>query len=268
MSQQIRFFQLPFSDITNENCTVTIVDTVAEDSGQLIADFMRNRNLTSAWLTTGSNDSANTEIIFDFSDSHRVDSVFLVDHNLKDFGVYWFDGFVWILVDDVIGNTSATTEHRIGFDGVKKVKVIAYKTMVANDDKRITRFLAMEQIGQLNGWPEISGAQHDLGQKLNKMLSGKYSVSESVGSFSFDLSLDLENDQADIDIYEQILFLYRRGVIVYLCGGDEDQFAVKALGYRASDFYYMRPERDYKPDFYKSLYSTGIKLKISFVEVV
>ena len=268
MSQQIRFFELPISDITNPNVVVTIIDAVAEDSGQLIADFMRNRNLTSAWLTTGSTDAANTQVIFDLVDSEHVDSVFLVDHNLKDFKLEWFDGTAWILIDNVTGNQDSTTEHKLGVEGVKKVKLTVYGTMVADEDKRITRFLIMQEIGQLNGWPEISGVSHELGQKTSKMLSGKYAVSESVGSFSFDLSIDLENDQHDVDIYEKILFLYRRGVIVYLGGGDESQFAVKTLGYRKNDFYYMRPEKDYKNDFYKSIYSTGLKLKIGFIEVV
>ena len=77
--------------------------------------------------------------------------------------------------------------------------------MIANDDKRITQFNIVQEIGQLNGYPEIAGTKHTLGQKKSKMLSGKYSISESVGSFEFELSLDLENDQHDIDIYEQNL---------------------------------------------------------------
>lgn len=268
MSQQIRFFELPISDITNENVIVTIVDTVAEDNGQTSAKFMRNRNLTSAWLTTGSTDAANTQVIFDLVDSERVDSVFLVDHNLKNFKLEWFDGVSWIEFANVVDNQEATTEHKLGLDGVKKIKLTVFGTMIADDDKRITRFMIMQEIGQLNGWPEISGATHELGQKSNKMLSGKYSISESVGSFSFDLSIDLENDQHDVDIYEKILFLYRKGVIVYLGGGDEAQFAVKSIGYRKEDFFFMRPEKDYRNDFYKSIYSTGLKLKIGFIEVV
>ena len=167
MGQQIRFFQLPISDITNPNVTVTITDTVAEDNGQSIANFMRNRNLTSAWLTTGSNDSANTEVLFNLVDSERVDSVFLVEHNLKSFKLEWFDGVTWSLIENVTDNELTTTEHKVDADGVKQIRLTIYATIEANDDKRITQFNIVEEIGQLNGWPEISRVTHDLGQKSN-----------------------------------------------------------------------------------------------------
>lgn len=268
MSQQIRFFDIPRSDLTNENFSFTVIDEVAEDNGQLIADFMRNRNLTSAWMTSGSNDSANTELVADFIDSESISSLFLVQHNLKNFKVEWFDGVTWSLVDQLTDNAESTTEHVINQDGVKKIKVTIYGTMVANDDKRITQFLAMESIGQLVGWPEISNMDYDLGQKSNKMLSGKYSISESVGSTSLDLTVDVEDSQHDLDIYEKLFFLYKMGFVVYLSGGDESQFRVKVKGYRKEDFFVMKPTRDYSTDFYKSLYQSGIKFKASFVEVV
>ena len=268
MGQQIRFFQLPISDITNPNVAVTITDTIAEDNGQSIANFMRNRNLTSAWLTTGSNDSANTVVLFNLVDSERVDSVFLVEHNLKSFKLEWFDGVTWSLIENVTNNELTTTEHKVGADGVKQVRLTIYGTMTANDDKRITQFNIVEEVGQLNGWPEISRVTHDLGQKSNRMLSGKYSISESVGAFSFDLTVDIETSQKDLDLYEKLFFLYRQGVMIYLSGGDESQFLLKTLGYRKQDFYFMKPTKDYSNDFYKSIYKSGVKLKISFVEVV
>lgn len=268
MGQQIRFFEIPSSDYSNKNFSFTITDDLADSNGQDIADFMRNRNLTSSWLTTGSADANNTELLASFGgDAQDVDSLFLVKHNLKDYKIERFDGTAWQLVANITDNDQETTEHVVG-ESAKELKITIYATQTVDADKKITQFLTTRSIGQMTGYPEITMMSHTQGIKNSTMLSGKHSISNSVGATSFILGLKVMNEQADVDLVESLFYTYKRGVLVYVGGGNQEQFKVKARGYRLEDFYIVKPSKDYRDDFYKSLYGTGTKLSITLQEVV
>lgn len=268
MGQQIRFFEIPSSDYSNRNFSFTITDDLADSTGQEIANFMRNRNLTSSWLTTGSLDANNTEVFASFGgEKQPIESLFLVKHNLKAFDVEYFDGVSWQLAESVTDNELETTEHIIGAS-VESIKLTIYGTIESDKDKRITQFIATREIGQMTGFPEISSMVHTQGTKNSVMLSGKHAISNTVGATSFKLKLKVMNQQSDVDLIESLFYTYKRGVMVYIGGGDQKQFKIKTRGYRLEDFYVMKPSRDYRDDFYKSLYGVGTKLDISLQEVV
>ena len=269
MGQQIRFFGIPPSDYSNQNVSFTVSDPLADSDGQDIVNFLRNRNLTSSWLTTGSLDANETELLVDFIDSHALTSLFLVKHNLKSFKLEFFDGAALREFDNVTDNTKETTEH-VFPDGanVVYIKLTIFGTMIPDADKRITQFLASIQIGQLEGWPEISGMTHTTGMKVSTMLSGKSAISNSVGGTSFDLKVKVEESQADVDLFESLYYMHKRGVMVYVGGGNDSQFRIRVKGYRLEDFYIMKPVKDYRADLYKSLYESGPKIDIKLREVI
>lgn len=269
-SRTIRFFEIPASDYTNKNFAFTITDPLAIDSGQIIAKFMRNRNLVSSWITTGSKDINNTELLADFGgDSASLSSIFLVKHNLKSFTLEYFNGVAWFMFADIADNDLETTEHAIPSGvTIRQIRLIITATMIADKDKKITQFLAVNTIGKMSGFPQITSMTHTQSIKKNRMLSGKFAISNSVGATNFSLKLKVMDEQSDVDLVESIFYTYQRGVMVYINGGSQEQFRVKARGYRLEDFYVVKPSKDYRDDFYKSLYGVGTKLAITLQEVV
>ena len=269
MGQQIRFFEIPASDYSNQNAVFTVTDPLADDDGQLIVDFVRNRNLTSSWLTTGSLDANNTELLVSFGDAQYLTSLFLVKHNLKSFKLEYFDSLSWTEFDNQTDNTLETTEHVLPEGAnVLEIRLTIYGTMVPDSDKRITQYLASKQIGQMEGFPEIKSMTHKTGIKNSVMLSGKHSISNSIGAVSFGLKTKVSESQADVDLVESFYYTYKRGVMVYVGGGDQDQFKLKLRGYRLEDFYVVKPAKDYRDDIYRGIYSSGVKMDIAFTEVV
>jgi len=169
---QIRFFEISASDYTNQNFSFTATDPLADDAGQIIVDYMRNRNLTSSWLTTGSADVNNTELLAEFGDAQDLTSLFLVKHNLKSFTLDYFNGTTWANFATVTDNEKETTEHAFPQGAsVHKIKLTITGTIIPDSDKRITQFLATRQIGKLEAYPEISRMTHTQGIRNNKMLS-------------------------------------------------------------------------------------------------
>ena len=268
--ERIRVYNLPVSDLSNGNFEVNIYDDIAIDNGQSIVSFMRNRNLSSSWLTTESTDAANTTIEAIISDSSRVTDFFIVVHNFKNFSVEYWDGVAWIELENVVDNTSDFYHLEIA-DGLItiKMRVIVTGTMVADDDKRITRLIITEKMesGQFVSWPVIKKATQGSIKKNSKMLSGKSFISEAIGSYSVELQWKGITEQPDVDIIER-MFLGRRAFMIWISGGSDSQFRFKLTGYRKQDFYIVKPIKDLISDYYKGFYTAMLPQTVPLVEVV
>jgi len=272
MAQQIRFFNKNKIDLSNDIPSITITDAVATDTGQDFVDFMRNRNNTSAWLTTGSTDAANTEVLIDMVDDREISEIIIIGHNLKAFTIQYWDGGAYVDFSTAISetiNADSTTHFSFTKVSTSLIKIIITGTQVVDADKQIKQLVLTDLLasGQLDGWPIIKRPRHSTNKKTNTMLSGKANVIESVGGFSMDLNVRNWNIDQDIDIVEEI-YLGKRGVLVWLGGGDENQFSRAHIGYRKEDLYLMRAVNDYTPEFSGGIYNNGLKQSIKMRESI
>ena len=248
---------------------MTVTDSVAEDNGQDIIDFVRNRSNNSAWATTESTDAAATTIDVDLGDYENIDTIILIGHNLKSFTIQYFD-VTWkdfsAPVNETI-NSDSSTEFTFTEITTNKIKIVINGCQTIDDDKVIKQLIIVKTLRHLEAFPEIKKPSHVVNRKISKMLSGKSNFVSQVGGFTVDLNLKYWNNDADLTAIEQI-YMNRLPVLVWLCGGDEDQFKFKRIGYRKEDIYLMRPSNNYIPQWYSNIYTTGIDIKIKLVEVV
>ncbi len=272
MSQPIIFFRKSLMDLSNPNIVITITDSVATNNGQAYVDYVRNRKNDSAWITTDSDDTANTEIEVNFTDFIDFTDVLLIGHNFKAFTVQYWTGVAWLDFSTVISETvnTATTNH-YNFNSVSgsKIKVIIDSTQEVDADKFLKQLIVTRKIGagQLEGWPLIKKPTISTSKKANKMLSGKISLTESIQSYSVTLELKAWSNESDMDIMEDIYFRHQ-GVLFWPCGGDESQFSSKRIGYRLEDIYLVRPISEYTPEYYQGLYQSGVITKLKLQESV
>lgn len=272
MAQQIKFFNKNKLDIDNNSVALTVTDTTATNDGTTFLNNMRNRNNASGWLTTGSNDAANTTIIFDMTDEQSITDIIIVKHNLKAFTVKYWNGSSYVDFSTPISETTNTEEtNYFEFDSVStsRIQLIITGAQVVDADKVIRQFIATEKLltGEFIGWPLVRRARHSTAKQISKMLSGKINVVESSGAFSFELSVRNWNIDADLSIVEEIFF-GRKGVLVSLSGGDDAQFSHKRVGYRKEDLYLVRATNDYTPDWVSGIYTNGIKIKLRLAEAI
>jgi len=266
---QIKFFKPNKIDLSNENITLTVTDSAATSTGSDIIDFIRNRNNRSAWITTGSADSGTTTIEIDMGDTESVDNIILIKHNWGSFTIQYWDGFAYTDFSTAINettNTDETTAFSFTQVATSKIKIVINGTQTADVDKELYQLIIGEQLGQLEAYPIIK-PKHVAGKKANKTLSGKFKIVEPVGRFSCVLDIKYLKSAADINVIESLYF-DRLPYLVWLGAGNETQFSVAARGYRKEDIYLMRTTNDYRPDWYKGVYSTGLKLKIALDEVI
>lgn len=270
MAEQIYFFKKNYIDLTFDGVTITVTDTVASNKGQDFVDYIRNRKNSSAWLTTGSTDAANTTLEVDWGSSKELNSIILIGHNFKAFTVQYWTGVAWADFSTAIAETTNTAEtNYYSFDSVNttKIQIIITGTQVADADKILKQLIATDEIGQLNGWPVIKRPTASTNKSISRSLSGKVYVAEGIGAFSCQLTVENWNNDADLTIIETV-YEAGEGVHVWLCGGDEDQFSSKRVGYRLEDLYFMRPTDEYRPEFFRGLYQTGIKFQMKLEEAI
>jgi len=264
-SNQIIFFERSKSDLANVNCSITVTDAVATNTGQTIVDYVRNRSNNSAWLTTGSNDSADTEL-----ENSDITDIILIEHNWDAYTIQYWTGSAYADFSTAINESSITTDtNHYNFDSVNtnKIKIIIDSTQVADADKRLSQLIVTDRFGQLTAFPEIKKPTVSLNKKRTKMLSGKSFITESTGYFACDLDVKVLSADADLTIIENIYFA-RQGILVWICAGDQSQFSSVRIGYRLKDLYLMRPSNEWQPEWYKGLYKSGMKIKMKLVESV
>jgi hypothetical protein len=272
MSGQIIFFEKNIVDLSNESVTLTVTDVVATDTGQDYIDFLRNRNNTSAWMTTGSTDAADTEIEVDFGEETDISEIILIKQNFKAYTIKYWDGDSWENFSTTIAETNNTAEtkyHSFTQVATEKIQIIIDSTFVVDDQKEMYQLIVTNKIltGTLNGWPMVKNPTSSLNKIKNKMLSGRVNVIETVGSFSVDLEVSSWRDDEDLTLMEHIFF-QREGVLLWLCGGDETQFSTIRVGYRLEDIYLVRPTSEWEPEYYKGLYKSGVVFRGKFEESI
>jgi hypothetical protein len=264
MSYQPRFFEKNKADFSLDTVTVTA------SQGQDTAYFTLNRNNLTAWVTSGSVDADNTTYVVDWSDQKTIDSILLVQHNFKAFTVKYWDGAAYQDFSTPIAqtvNTSADTFYSFTAVATTKIKITITGTMVANDDKYLYQFIATKAIGQFAGWPVFKKPTLSKNKIITKMLSGKESVRDQIGSYKVSLEIKILSSTADVALIETI-FDSIEGFLFWPCGGSEAQFITGAQSYRKRDIYLMKSAGDYVPELYNGIYSCGIHMLLPLTEVV
>lgn len=264
MGAQIAFFEKNKCDFSNESLLITA--SQADDYTQFLSD----RSNDSAWMTTGSVDADLTSIIFDMVDEYELTDLFLVKHNFKAYTLKYWNGSAWTNFSTTIAetvNTQETNRHSFTQVATTKLQLIIQGTQVADADKRMFQFVATKSIGTLAGWPIINDPVVSRNRQRSVMLSGKKSIRENVGGFSCKLEVANWKSDADLTIVER-LYDANDGFLMWLCGGSETQFSSVRQGYRKEDLFLMKCENEYRPEFYKGIYSSGLKMSLALSEVV
>lgn len=270
MASQILFMEKSKCDLDNINCTITITDAIASSTGDTIIDFIRNRSNDSSWLTTGSTDAANTELLVDIGDNSTISDIILMQHNWASYTVQYWTGSAYADFTPAISETGTivdTTHHTFADVNTNRIKIIIGSTQTVDADKQLSQLVITKRFGSLAAWPTIKNPLVSLNKRKSRMLSGKTFVTETTGYFACDLEVKILKSDADLTIVENI-FMNRQGLLLWLCGGDQDQFSSIRMGYRLKDLYLVRPTNEWKPEWYKGLYTSGMKINIKLEESI
>lgn len=266
MAQQIRFFRKSFADFERTYVTAT----ASNSPGQASQVFARSNR--TGWGTFGSNDAENTTFTINLGDTPTFDSLLLINHNWKNYKIQYLasDGVTWTDFSPTVNPTTSnesTTLHTVPSTISSGLKATIYGTQVPNAEKFLSQFIVSKSLGQFNSWPIIKDPI--LGRALQEqgMLSGLSNILQNKGRYSASLIVDCMKNSADLALVET-LFQMPEGFLFWPGGGDETQFSSVRMGYRKQDIYLVRCKNEFKPEFYKGAYFSGMAVRMDLVEVI
>lgn len=264
------FFEKNKIDLDLPNISITVTDATATNTGESFIDFIRNRNNFSGWMTTGSNDAANTQIDIDMTDEKEFSEIILVNHNWDSYTIQYFNGSIYTDFSTPInesGVTETVTRHSFTAVQASLLRIIITGTQVADEDKRLTQLLITQSIGQQTNDPEITRPRFDKGRRTNTAISGKAHIIRNVGGFGFSMRHRGQTNDTDLDLIES-LFDKAQGFLVWLNAGDDSQFSTIRQGWRRQDFFLMKISSEYEPEFTDGFYAQGVKIDADFIEII
>lgn len=249
-----------------DRVTITVTDSVATDAGNDFVDYLRNRDNTSGWATTGSTDAANTQLDILFGESHEIDRILLIGINWKTYTIQYWNGSAYVDFSTAISETvNADSEKEHSFTDVEteRIRIIITGTMTANDDKVATQIIVTQHIGTLNSEPFLADVEVSKNRRTVEMLSGKKKIQRNVGAHSFVLQKAALTNSADLTVLET-LHEYHHGFLVWPCAGTSRS----RVFWRKKDIFLMNLASELRPEFNEGRFGWGMNVSLQFVEVI
>ena len=273
ISGGIKFFKKN-KGLFKDGATITASTNTAQSS--LMIDMSKDTN----WISIGSNDATTETITLTLSTAFTIDRILLVDINLKDFSVDYWNGSAFVNFANVVGldgvvasgiieTTFSDTTAYYEFDSVSTtiIRIQALKTQVVNAEKSITSFIVTEELGTLAGYPIATDENFTNNERVFTNLNFKSKVYKSYQTYSFSLAFVTYPLQADIDL-SNTLFNSVDPFIVWPCGGKRgtSSFRITKKGYNLIDVYTMQIIEGINPSYTSNIYVNGIDQNLFFVE--
>ena len=263
-----KLFKKSVMDLDSENVSITVTDAIAVDTGEAIADLVRDRKNTTGWATTDSTDAALTLFQVLFGDQFDMDSVFLIGNNFKDYDIEWFNGTVWANIETVTGNTDIVRFHSFTkIENAEGIRVRINATFEVDADKFLNQLIATEKLGEFDEFPLLEH-ENSSNRKRIKLVSGKSKIIQNSGSVSINIKHNNQINDNDLNLVE-IMFSSFSGFLFWASGGNESQFRTKRIGFRNQDVFLMAPANEYANPWGKDgRYCAGTNYDVKLVEVV
>lgn len=134
-------------------------DTITVDSGSGSIANIYDRDIDSQWASSGANnDAVDVTMIITFYEgsaavSRTIDTLLMLNHNIKAFDVYYWDGAAYQLWHSFTGQAATYTFFSLSSQTTSIVKIVFHTTQSANQEKKV---------GELN----LMALQVDFGQDL------------------------------------------------------------------------------------------------------
>ena len=237
-------------------------------------------NKSYSWESIGSDDATPETLTITLDDPAEISRLFLIGHNFKSYKVEYWNGSAFVDFAGVTGlyNYADTEINETAFVNdtsyyeftpvtTQIIKITAYTTQIADEQKMLNQVIVTNEIGTLKGFPAMSGIKLDRNDQRDEAISGRVHIVRGYESAAFSLDLSTYPYQEDIDILDELHTL-DTPFIAWLCGGKPEQFRLNQRGFRAKDVYQMKMSGTITNGFYQNIYILGAEQQYSFIEVI
>ncbi len=179
----------------NANATLTV------SSGSTYKDRLRDNKRALQWPSSGSSEGVSITVQVDFKNrigsavARTIDRIVILNHNLKNFYVEYWDGAAWQSVAESVFTVNAATDNYIVLAApisTTKLKLTATNTIGAVAEKLIGEFMACAFVTAVrhivtldrSDWDDGSDYRLDDGTLVNNIRTTKFEAKVSLEQMS------------------------------------------------------------------------------------
>lgn len=276
ISGGIKFF-------SKSKCLLVDEASCVASTGEVVEDYILDNNRISYWNSVESDDTITETLTVTFN-SATIDRLFLVDHNFKEYTVKYWNGASYVNFTSVVGITGSlgggisettfsenTSYYEFASVTTTRVQVSVLKTQTANQEKTLNQIIVTEELGTLEGYPDVDKIKIDRNIVKTKMLSGKSRIVSGYESVSFSLKFAKYPSSLEDDL-DLIFTLWDTfdPILVWLCGGryGSTYFRYQVRTFRLQDVYQMKISNTMPVGYYKNIYRSQLEMDVQFEEHV
>ena len=261
---KIKFLEEDFATIANSATAVTDDGTNAE--------LLLSENVETQWVSLIDSDDVAVTITINFP-ATRIDRILLVNHNIREMDIIGSianvkDGDNRDISTTGIINSRTTSYFSFSEVLLTSLTFVLRGTITPNQLKRIGRIILTKEIGTLEGYPIMSGFLFSDNAASYKAKAGRELISKQLRTLSrFRLSFKNYTKINDIALMHRI---HRRQtpLLIWPCGGKEDNFRFLQEGIRLQDIYRMQSKGNMRSKLKAGNYTGLLDVQITFVEAV
>jgi len=255
-------------------------DTVTVSSGATSKDNILDFDKFTRWESVGSDDLTTETITVTFSEPRTFDRILLTRHNFKSYSIAPATGSF----TNVIGLFSQTpglgiseTDYGIGdsyyeFDSISTTGIVSTVTLAQTVDaqKYIFNLIPTSELGTFQTYPVI--ASNDFQALVSKTMNRRAVVNKLNPVFSASLSIELGNNQNDVDLMT-LLADRNDDFILWANGGQLTEnesaspfYRFSFKPYRLGDFYKCQVVSSKLPEFINNIYVNAFIANLQLIE--
>jgi len=266
MAKGLRFFS---TDVANKSFEGTITASSAVSLQNFPFDGLKNTKWTSSGEGT---DGDSVSLEQNFGINRTIDSFYLYNTNIDNVVIATWNGSSW---DDVTtSNATITKSSDSLFVHAKltaavtttSIRITGSNTVVANEEKNISMFLAFQEIGQFEYFPIFKPKVEPL-QNVFKTTDGRGFVIERGEVFKADLNFESHVNANDIALITTLLER-KEPFYIWPNAGDESIFSFVFKPFRFEDIFKVTIVGASNPEFTKNYYKAGFNSSVQLIEVV
>ena len=267
MAKGLRFFGTNY-------CELQFGGTITVSSADNTKEFAFDGLTGTRWITDGENTDGNSvSLEMDFGFNRTIDCIYVYNTNIDDFVLAYWNGSSYT---NITSSNATIIQDSTGYHifaklntpvDTQKLRITGSNTIVANQEKYVTQFMAFSELGQFEYFPNFD-PEIIPEQNVFKTTDGRGFVIERGEAFSAKITFKSHVNQNDIDLAEE-LFARKEPFFIWPNGGDQDDiFRFNFRPFRFQDIIKVTIIGKSSPGFTKNYYRAGYNNVMNVIEVV
>lgn len=243
--------------------------TAGASSNSTIALNAFDGSKSTFWCSSSENSDATTSYLqMTFLVTVSISRVYVYGTNAKTYALKYWNGASFSTITPTVTKKSSDGAYMY-FEftpvGTTIFRFEITQTLIANSEKVVYEIICTNELGQLQGYPDIKPTI-SYEQFKQKLLNGKYHVTNRGESFSCELTFRSYLNTSDIALIESLKDRNKE-FYVLLCGANETQFTRNFKPFRLKDIYKVAIIDGYDTTYTGNYYKAGYNSTLKLVEV-